>query len=104
MVGTVPRFVGGRDGMEVEDEGPFDPLDGEGEESSLYVVRQDYDDPYVFGNVCWLMSRWLDQLRNDAVATAGGFSLRDVYKRGLFEAYAGLGCILSDELNPVEVA
>lgn len=27
-----------------EDERPFDPLDGQGEESSLYVVRPDYDD------------------------------------------------------------
>jgi hypothetical protein len=32
------------------------------------------------------------------VALAGGFSLHDVYRRGLFEAYAGLGCILSEEL------
>jgi len=105
VVGIVPKFVVvGRDGIEVEEEGPFDPLDGQGEESSLYIVRPDYDDPYVLGNVCGLMSRFLDQLRDDAVAMAGGFSLRDVYKRGLFEAYAGLGCILSDELNPVEVA
>jgi hypothetical protein len=51
-----------------------------------------------------IMGRWLDQLRNDAVAMAGGFSLHDVYKRGLFEAYAGLGCILLDELDQVEVA
>jgi CDK-activating kinase assembly factor MAT1 len=29
-----------------EDEGPFDPLGGEGEESSLYIVHQNYDDPY----------------------------------------------------------
>jgi hypothetical protein len=30
-----------------EDEGPFDPLDGQGEESSLYKVHQNYDDTYV---------------------------------------------------------
>jgi CDK-activating kinase assembly factor MAT1 len=29
-----------------EDEGPFDPLAGQGEESSLYVVHQNYDDMY----------------------------------------------------------
>lgn len=99
----VSRFVG-RDVMEVDEGGPFDPLDGQGEESSLYVVRQDYHDPYGLLMGCRLMSRWLDQLRNDAVALAGGFSMHDVYKRGLFEAYAGLGCILSDELSPLEVA
>jgi CDK-activating kinase assembly factor MAT1 len=27
-----------------EDDGPFDPLDGQGEESSLYKVRQSYED------------------------------------------------------------
>ena len=83
---------------EMEDDGPFDPLGGEGEESSLYVVHQDYDDAYDFiedgSNL-----RWLDQVKNDKVASAGGFLVHDVYKRGLFEAYAGLGCILSDELT-----
>jgi CDK-activating kinase assembly factor MAT1 len=34
--------------MEMEEEGPFDPLEGQGEESSLYVVRQNYEDSYVF--------------------------------------------------------
>ena len=29
---------------------------------------------------------------------AGGFCEHDVYRRALFEAYAGLGCILADEL------
>ena len=44
------------------------------------------------------MYSWLDGVKNDPVALAGGFVVHDVYKRGLFEAYAGLGCILSDEL------
>jgi hypothetical protein len=29
-----------------EEAGPFDPLDGQGEESSLYTVRHTYDEPY----------------------------------------------------------
>ena len=69
------------------DDGPFDPLAGEGKESSLYVVRQNYDDA------------WLDDVKHDTVALAGGFNIHDVYKRGLSEAYAGLGCILSEELK-----
>jgi len=80
-----------------EDEGPFDPLDGQGEESSLYVVHQNYDDSYDLGRSALIYS-WLDGVKNDLVASAGGFVVHDVYKRGLFEAYAGLGCILSDEL------
>jgi CDK-activating kinase assembly factor MAT1 len=99
------RFTPGRtsfgtamEDIEMEDEGPFDPLGGEGEESSLYVVHQDYDDAYVsMGDGA--NDRWLDQVKNDKIALAGGFIVHDVYKRGLFEAYAGLGCILSDELT-----
>jgi hypothetical protein len=45
-----------------------------------------------------LINSWLAQLKEDAIALAGGFKVHDVYKRGLFEAYAGLGCILSEEL------
>ena len=99
------RFTAGRisAGMrmeedEMEDEGPFDPLDGQGETSSLYVVHQDYEDAYVSMRN-GANDRWLDQVKNDNVALAGGFLVHDVYKRGLFEAYAGLGCILSDELT-----
>jgi len=99
------RFAAGRfsTGMmmeedEMEDEGPFDPLDGQGEGSSLYIVHQDYDDAYlsIRGGA---NARWLDKVKSDKVALAGGFLVHDVYKRGLFEAYAGLGCILSDELT-----
>ena len=39
--------IGPVEDVDVEDEGPFDPLDGEGEESSLYVVQKDYDDAYI---------------------------------------------------------
>jgi CDK-activating kinase assembly factor MAT1 len=90
--------------VDAEEEGPFDPLDGQGEESSLYTVHQNYDDAYVslFDRVT--NSSWLDQVKNDPVVLAGGFIVHDVYKRGLFEAYAGLGCILSDELVAIESA
>ena len=84
--------------LEEEEDGPFDPLDGQGQESSLYTVRHNYDDPYhLFHDDA--NGSWLDQIKEDQVALAGGFSLHDVYKRGLFEAYAGLGCILSEELS-----
>ena len=77
--------MGGGLGME-EEEGPFDPLGGEGRESSLYRVKSSYED------------KWLEPLMRDEKALAGGFLVHDVYRRGLFEAYAGLGCILSEEL------
>lgn len=70
-----------------EDGGVFDPLGGEGVESSLYRVKQSYED------------KWLEPLSRDEKALAGGFLVHDVYRRGLFEAYAGLGCILSEELT-----
>ena len=46
------KVIGNKPSLRIEDvdaeeEGPFDPLDGQGEESSLYVVHQDYDDPYL---------------------------------------------------------
>ena len=81
-------FPGQGSGMVVleEEEGPFDPLGGEGKESSMYRVKQSYED------------KWLEPLSKDEKALAGGFLVHDVYRRGLFEAYAGLGCILSEEL------
>lgn len=51
VAASMPRFAG----VEVEDERPFDPLDGAGEESSLYVVRSEYDDPYALLGEVWLM-------------------------------------------------
>ena len=42
MTLTMPRMEDVGD----EEEGPFDPLDGQGEESSLYVVHQSYADSY----------------------------------------------------------
>lgn len=46
--GNILTFgIGSIEDDEDEDEGPFDPLDGQGKESSLYVVHHNYDDPYV---------------------------------------------------------
>ena len=103
--GTVGSMLSLRmdDVDEEEESGPFDPLGGEGEESSLYVVHQNYDDSYLPLRDS-VNGRWLDGVKNDPVALAGGFVVHDVYKRGLFEAYAGLGCILSDELTAIESA
>jgi hypothetical protein len=42
-----------------EDEGPFDPLDGQGEESSLYKVHQNYDDSYVSLEVILILDGWI---------------------------------------------
>jgi CDK-activating kinase assembly factor MAT1 len=39
--------IGGIEDVEAEEDGPFDPLDGQGKESSLYVVHHNYDDLYV---------------------------------------------------------
>jgi CDK-activating kinase assembly factor MAT1 len=100
-IGNVPNLSMLRiEDVEMEEEVPFDPLGGQGAESSLYVVRQNYDDSYVS---FWfrLIRRWLDQVKNDKVASAGGFVVHDVYKRGLFEAYTGLGCILAAELTGI---
>ena len=81
------RVVAGQGGLGMEEEeGPFDPLGGEGRESSLYRVKSSYED------------KWLEPLMRDEKALAGGFLVHDVYRRGFFEAYAGLGCILSEEL------
>jgi CDK-activating kinase assembly factor MAT1 len=42
-----------------EDEGPFDPLDGQGEESSLYKVHQNYDDSYVSLEAMLISDGWI---------------------------------------------
>jgi len=80
MTLTMPRM----EDLGDEEEGPFDPLDGQGKESSLYVVHQNYDDSY-------------DPTRN-GLMTAGLMGLRTILLREL-EGLICMMCISGDYLK-----
>lgn len=61
-----------------EAEVPFSPMLGQGVKTDLYVVREEYDDPF------------LSELRSNKAFSSGGGRIGDIYERALFEAFAGL--------------
>ncbi|KAF2273617.1 CDK-activating kinase assembly factor [Westerdykella ornata] len=68
-------------------EKPLDPFDGWAIEPQFYVVQDDYD------------VEWLTQTKNDPVATAGGYDMRDFYSRALCDAFSGFGVFVEDEIE-----
>lgn len=70
-----------------EPEKPYDPFGGIQADKRDYYVLQDH-----------YPSQWLDQARNNAVFAAGGFDIKEYYSRTLFEAFAGLGVFVGEEV------
>lgn len=72
-----------------EPEKPYDPFAGalSTTQRDYYTLQDHYPSPY------------LDQMRNDARMLAGGYNLKDYYSRTLFEAFAGLGCFIEEEVS-----
>lgn len=56
----------------------FSPMAGQGKENILYVVKETYNDSF------------LKPLLENKTIRGGGFNVADVYRRVLFEAFAGL--------------
>ncbi|KAJ5579799.1 uncharacterized protein N7459_005784, partial [Penicillium hispanicum] len=74
-----------------EPEKPYDPFMGlVPEKRDYYVLQQSYPSPF------------LERLRADTRAAAGGYDLREYYSRTLLEAFAGLGCFVEDEVSQRE--
>lgn len=71
-----------------EPEKPYDPFGGlELEKKDYYVLQDRYP------------SQWLEEARNSTTKAAGGFDIREYYSRTLFEAFAGLGCFVDEEVS-----
>ncbi|KAM5443481.1 TFIIH/NER complex subunit [Microsporum ferrugineum] len=73
-------------------EKPYDPFAGAVSLNSrdYYELRDHYPSTY------------LDPLREDMRVLAGGYDLREYYERTLLEAFAGLGCFVSEEVSARE--
>ncbi|EED16485.1 CDK-activating kinase assembly factor MAT1 [Talaromyces stipitatus ATCC 10500] len=71
-----------------EPEKPYDPFGGlEIDKRDYYVLQDHYP------------SQWLDQARNSTTFSAGGFDIKEYYSRTLFEAFAGLGVFVEEEVS-----
>jgi len=70
-----------------EPEKPYDPFMGYVPEKRDYVTLQQF-----------YPSQYLERLRKNTQAAAGGYDLREYYSRTLMEAFAGLGCFIEDEV------
>ncbi|KAK2865025.1 hypothetical protein FQN49_003988 [Arthroderma sp. PD_2] len=75
-----------------EPEKPYDPFAGAATLNSrdYYKLRDHYPSTY------------LDPLREDTRVLAGGYDLQEYYERTLLEAFAGLGCFVSEEISARE--
>ena len=78
--------------VEPETEKKYDPYGGVVLEHEYYVLQDQYE------------HSWLDQARTDPEITAGGYDVGEYRARAMFEAFAGLGCFIEDELGAREVA
>ena len=70
-----------------EDLTPFDPFGGALPKQQYFTLQANYEYP------------WLDEARKAPKITAGGYKARDYCARSLFEAFAGLGVFLDEELD-----
>lgn len=70
-----------------EPEKPYDPFGGMELDKRDYYVLQDH-----------YPAQWLEQARNNATYAAGGYDIKEYYSRTLFEAFAGLGVFVDEEV------
>ncbi|MCJ1431844.1 TFIIH/NER complex subunit [Xylographa pallens] len=69
----------------VEEQKPYDPFGGMSMDTLYYSLQAYYEHP------------WLENARNDAVITAGGYDVQEYYARAMLEGNAGLCCFIADE-------
>lgn len=90
MLDAEPSLIKGLKRVSIpEPEKPYDPFDG-----LEHINKKDYytlQDRYP--------SQWLEEARTSATKAAGGFDIREYYSRTLFEAFAGLGCFVDEEVS-----
>jgi CDK-activating kinase assembly factor MAT1 len=71
----------------VELDKPYDPFGGALPTHKYYTLQDHYEHP------------WLEEAKTSARITAGGYDVREYYARTMFEAFAGLGVFLADEVD-----
>lgn len=74
-----------------EPEKPYDPFGGYVPDKRDYYTLRDF-----------YPSSHLEPLRHDVRVQAGGYNLQEYYSRAMFEAFAGLGCFIDDEISKRE--
>lgn len=69
---------------------PYSPFGGLNNPPEYYVLQENYPAPY------------LDAAKKDTRILAGGYDLKDYYRRGLAEAFAGLAVFVEEEIGERE--
>ena len=69
-----------------EPEKAYDPYGGMVLQHKYYVLQDQYEHP------------WLDGVKTNTQITAGGYDVGEYCARAMFEAFAGLGCFINDEI------
>ena len=80
------KIAGLKAKVKAEPENPYDPYGGMVLEYKYYVLQEQYEYP------------WLDKARTQIEITAGGYDVGEYCARTMFEAFAGLGCFIEDEV------
>ncbi|CCJ29997.1 unnamed protein product [Pneumocystis jirovecii] len=77
-IAALTAFQSSDSSQNQEKDSVFSPMAGQDKENVLYVVKETYNDSF------------LKPLLENKTIRGGGFNINDVYKRVLFEAFAGL--------------
>ena len=86
------KIAGLKKVIEPETEKEYDPYGGTVLEYEYYVLQDQYE------------HSWLDKARTNPEITTGGYDVGEYCARAMFEAFAGLGCFIEDELGARDVA
>lgn len=85
--GSAFTFEGLKAEEEVKPEKPYDPFGGVNFQRDYYILQDHYE------------HQWLDGLTANPQTTAGGYDVKEYYARTMFEAFAGLGVFVEEEVG-----
>lgn len=85
------KIAGLKKVIETEPNKPYDPYGGMVLERQYYVLHDQYEHP------------WLEKAKTDPQITTGGYNVGEYCARAMFEAFAGLGCFIEDEIAARDV-
>ena len=80
------KIAGLKTVTKAEPEKSYDPYGGMVLQHDYYVLQEQYEHP------------WLDGAKTNPQITAGGYDVGEYCARIMFEAFAGLGCFIADEI------
>lgn len=80
------KIAGLKSAVKAGPEKEYEPYGGMVLQHEYYVLQEQYEHP------------WLEGAKTNLQITAGGYDVGEYCARAMFEAFAGLGCFIEDEI------